>query len=297
MSDASEALAPATVSTIPDATESAALSDVVHDSHALEVALLDNEGVPASVSQFMNAHRSLRPRNILERIIGRTPVPRSLRKEYRKARGEVAAVDVLSQLGPSWMVRTCKTAECNGVEHIVVGPPGIFCMVVRHHSGGAVWIDGGVLLADGERMTHLRDAEFSAVRLTQQLSDSVGTRVNVTPCLIVVDPRSVTVAKPPRRVAVMTLRNIRTWLKEMPVVLSSDDVEALHAAVAAQPDWVRLNDPHAPTAPALEAFRKVQSDVGHARHIRLTWATGVLVLLWLIAVVGVGGVAANLFVT
>ncbi|MEO7349910.1 MAG: hypothetical protein ABIW32_08660 [Terrimesophilobacter sp.] len=249
--------------------------------------------IPTSVSHFIEAQRVVHHRSFLDRILGRTPVPKLLRKDYRSARADVAAYDVLAQLGPDWILRTCQTAEGNGIDHIVVGPPGIFSMVVRHQPGNALWIDGGILLADGERMPHFRDAEFSAVRLTQQLSDSVGWRVDVTPCLIVVDPRSVTVAKPPRRVAVMTLRGIRTWLKELPKALSDQELQALHGAVATHPDWVFLGDPHAPSAEALAMFRKVQAEVGEARHVRLALVTGVLVFLWLIAVVGVGGVTAS----
>ncbi len=293
MSDAPESVRPDTARPTSVSPFAAEAGDVVHDSGVVDAALRVNDGVPASVSLFMNAQRFVPRQSFFARIFGRPPVPRSLRKEYRKARGEVAAVDVLFQLGANWMVRTCQTAECNGVEHVVFGPSGIFCMVVSHQAEGAVWIDGGVLLADGERLTHLRDAEFSAVRLTQQLSDSVGFRVDVTPCLILVDPRSVTVAKPPRRVAVMTLRDIRTWLKEMPVVLSGEEIATLHSAVSAYPGWVDLGDQHAPSANVLGAFRKVQVDVGKARHIRLTWVTGVLVLLWLIAVVGVGGLTTS----
>lgn len=286
--------------TSPDAAEPAPTSpqdaDHSRDSDALDVALKANDGVPTSVSIFMNALQEMPSGGFFSRVFGLSPVPRLLQTEYRKARGEVAVVDVLSQLGPQWVVRTCQSAECNGVEHIVIGPPGIFCMVVRHHAGSAVWIDGAVFLADGERMTHLRDAEFSAVRLTQQLSDSIGSRVEVTPCLVVIDPRSVTVAKPPRRVAVMTVRDIRTWFKGTPALLSVDEVKGLHSAAAEHPDWAALADPRAPSAEVLEKFRKVHNDVAHARHIRLTWVTGVLVLLWLIAVVGVGGVTTSFLV-
>lgn len=286
MSDAPEALSPSITTN----------HETTLDSESAAMAVQAPLALPASVSVFMNAQQLVPRRRFFAQLFGRPPVPHSLRKEYRTARGEVAVIDVLSRLGSQWMVRTCQAAECNGVEHIVIGPPGAFCMVVRHHTGGAVWIDGGVLLADGERMPHLRDTEFNAVRLTQQLSDSVGFRVDVTPCLVLVEPRSVTVSKPPRRVAVMTVRDIRTWLKGMPSTLSLDEVSAVQQSVAAHPDWVSMTEQHTVSADAIEGFRRVHADVGQARHIRLSWVTGALVLLWLIAVVSVGGIATSFLV-
>lgn len=253
-------------------------------------------GVLSSVTTFLDLQSSIPRKSFFARLFGRPSVPRSLRTQYRVARGDVAVIDVLTQLGPDWLVRTCEPAGGSGIEHIVVGPAGIFCMVVRHQLGGAIWIDGGVLLADGERQSHLRDAEFSAVRLTQVMSDAVGSRVDVTPCLVLLGTRSVTVAKPPKRVAVMTSRDIRTWLKGMPAVVPKSELDVIRASVATHPEWHAVGSQQSLSARTLEMFRKVQAEMIQARHLRLTWVTGALVVLWLIAIVGIGGMTTNFLV-
>ena len=169
-------------------------------------------------------------------------------------------------------------------------------MTVRHRAEGAVWIDGNVLLVEGERKPDLRDAEFGAVRLSQTLSDAVGFRVEATSCLVLVGSRSLTVAKPPRRVAVLTPRDIRGWLKGLSATLSERELEALRETVDSAADWHALDASNPSGAHALDAFRKVRAAMGHARHVRLTWVTGALVLLWLIAVVGIGGVTTSFLV-
>lgn len=265
------------------------------ESTAHNTAVRSRDGIPTNIITLLEAQSSVPRANFFSRLFGRSPIPPALRTQYRMARGEVSIVDVLSQLGPEWLVRTCG-ANAEGVEHVVIGPPGIFCMVVRHRPGAAMWIDGGVILADGERLPYLRDAEFSAVRLTQLLSDAVGSRVEATPCLVLVGPRSVTVAKPPRRVAVLTVRDIRRWLKEMPAVISGPDLDAIKVCAEAQSDWHSLASRTVGTQDALDSFRRLHAEVGQARHVRLTWVTGALVLLWLVAVVGIGGVTTSLLV-
>ena len=251
------------------------------------------DGVPESVKDFLESHGGVKRAHFLARLVGRNPVPRSLRGQFFAASASVAVMDVLSQLGPDWLVRTSAPCGEEGNEYVVIGPAGIFSLIVRHHNAAAVWIDGGVLLADGERLTDLRDAEFGAVRLAQLMSDAVESRVEVTPCLVLAGQRSLTVAKPPRRVAVMTLRDIRTWLRGMPKVLSLEEVEALHTAADAQASWHRVGVIQAESRDVLGLFRKVQAEVSQARHLRLTWVTGLLVLAWLIAVVGIGGVTTS----
>lgn len=252
------------------------------------------DGIPSSVSEFLETQNSVPRTSFFERLFGRPPVPRSARAQYRAARGEVAVIDALSQLGSEWFVRSCEPAGGNGVEYILIGPPGVFCMIVRHQPRGAMWIDGGVLLGDGESLPHLRDAEFCAVKLTQMMSDVVKSRVEATPCLVLIGARSLTVAKPPRRVAVLMSRDIRTWLKGMPQALSHEELTSLRTSASSHPEWHDVGSRESPSAAALDTFRKVQAEMGQARHVRLTWVTGVLVFFWLAAVVGIGGVTTSL---
>lgn len=263
-------------------------------------AVTSHDGAPSSVTTFLNLWASVPRPKPLARLFGRSPIPRSLHNQYRNARGDIAVIESLTHLGSEWVVRTC-VAQNEGEEHVVLGPPGIFSVVVRHPLAGAVWIDGGVIVADGERLPYLREAEFSAVRLSQVLSDAVGTRVETTPCLVLVGQRSVTVAKPPRRVAVMTVRELRHWLKGMRRVLTDTELVALKKVVSAH----QVRHDHGASSAAqfsptagddLAAFRRVLTEVSQARHVRLTWMTGALVLFWLVAVVGVGGLVTSLVV-
>ncbi len=234
--------------------------------------------------------------NFINRLWGRNTIPRGLRSAYDIAARDMAVMDALSLLGNEWCVFESTSTEKDRTEYLFIGPPGAFSMIARHHVGGALWIGGGVILVDGDRLPDLRDAEYLGVRLAQVLSDSRGSPVAVTPCLMLLGHRSLTVAKPPRRVAVTTLRGMRPWLKAMPRKLADSDVEALRHAVATQPELRPVSSAADQAEPELSRFRKVQNEVAQARHIRLTWVTASLVLAWLVALVGVGGVTTSILI-
>ncbi len=250
----------------------------------------------STVRDFLLLHARLAPQSLLARLFGRNPIPAEHRPALRQAWGDVAVADTLTQLGAGWLAYRAIPGgrEIDDLEYIAIGPAGVYSIAVRHQLGGAIWIDGGVLLVEGERMPYIREAEFEAVRASQLLSEAIGSRVEVTPCLVVVEPRSLTVAKPPRRVAVLTPRDLRPWLKDMPRVLTVERLDALRVAASDQENWQDIRNPTAEVADQVERFRKVQTEVSRARHIRLTWVISALVMFWLIAMVGIGGFTTSL---
>lgn len=264
------------------------------DLDSLGGAARDESVLPGAVGAFLEAQRKVPSASVVAKAAGRHPVPRALRKSYRVAQGEVAVLEVLSQLGPNWLVRTCESAGEGGFEHLLIGPAGIFCLITRPQLDDAIWIDGGTMLAGGERIPHLRDAEFSAVRATQLMSDAIGARAEATPCLVLIGSRSMTVSKPPRRVAVMTPRDIRGWLKGLPTVLGDEELKALQSSAAVHPGLFTLGEAGSRSARELDEFRRIRAEVAQARHVRLTWVTGALVLVWLLAVAGTSGVTTDL---
>lgn len=248
------------------------------------------------VRELLRQHAAVSRRSPVARFFGLHPLPGDLRPLYRAAVGEVAVADALSQLGPEWLVLHAVPVGKDGadVDHIAIGPPGVYTISVRHHPGRELWVGGGVLLVDGERMPYIRDSEFEAVRTAQLMSDAVGERVEATPCLVVVDPRSVTVARPPRRVAILTPRELRPWLKSLAALFGSDQLARFRAVASEDDTWHDIGRPTADVSECLGRFRRLQADVNQARHLRLTWITGGLVLVWLVAIIGIGGFTTGL---
>ena len=248
------------------------------------------------VRGLLAEHATMPQPSFLSRVLGLHPIPKPKRPLYRAAVGEVAVADALAQLGDDWLVLHAVPVGKDGtdVDHIAVGPPGVYTISVRHHQGQALWVGGGVLLVDGERMPYIRGCEFEAVRAAQLMSDAVGERVEVAPCLVVVGSRSMTVARPPRRVAIVTPRELRPWLRSLPVVFTAGQLARFRAAASEAETWHDARRPTADLVECLGRFREIQARVNQARHLRLTWITGGLVLVWLVAIIGIGGFTTGL---
>lgn len=250
------------------------------------------------VRDLLRQYASVPRASVLAGFLGPHPLPHSMRSLYAAAVGEVAVADALTQLGEEWLVLHAVPVGKDGtdVDHIAVGPPGVYTISVRHHPGRALWVGGGVLLVDGDRMPYIRACEFEAVRAAQLMSDAVGERVEVAPCLVIVGSRSMTVARPPRRVAIVTPRELRPWLRSLPAVFTAGQLARFRAAASEAETWHDADKPAADVVECLGRFRALQAKVNQARHLRLTWITGGLVLVWLVAVIGIGGFTTGLLV-
>ena len=248
------------------------------------------------VREFLRQRADHPVRSFVARLFGINPLPAEARSLYRAAVGEVAVADALAQLGPDWLVLHFVPVAKDGrdVDHIVIGPPGVYTIAIRNHVGRAIWVGGGVILVDGERVPHIRDTEFEAVRAAQLLSDAAETRVEVTPCLVLVDPRSLTVARPPRRVAILTPRELRPWLNSLPQLYFHDQLSRFRDAALKRGTWHESRRSTEDVSDRLEMSRTIQGDVNQARHLQLSWIAGGLILLWLVALIGIGGFASGL---
>ena len=271
-------------------------SDGVPVRRVVEPALSASSQEFPLVRNFLGSHGTGRSRPVISRFFGRSPLPTESKRMYRAAAGELAIHDALKQLGPDWSLCSSVPIAHDGgsVDHLVIGPAGVFAIAVRNHVGDALWVGEGVVLVEGEPVPHIRDAESAAVRCAQLLSEAAGERVEVTPCLVVVGPRSVTVTRPPRRVAILTPRELKPWLKYLPATLSREQIFQLATAAHESTTWHERAEVVANPALALSVFRALQADVNQSRRIRLAWATGALLVVWMITMAGVVGIASGL---
>lgn len=78
------------------------------------------------------------------------------------------------------------------------------------------------------------------------------------------------------------------------MVFSPHQLERFRAAASEADTWHDARKPTADLVESLERFRALQAKVNQARHLRLTWITGGLVLVWLVAIIGIGGFTTGL---
>ncbi|GAA1061824.1 nuclease-related domain-containing protein [Agromyces bracchium] len=159
------------------------------------------------------------------------------------------------------------------LDHVVIGPAGVFTINTKHHRGQHVWVGAKRILVSGQRTDHLRNAAHEAKRTSKLLSAAAGVPVGVTPIVAIVGAKRMTVRERPADVVVLRDTELVRWLRRRRAVLAPEQVLRL-AAVAAQPSaWQRM-----PESEVVDhgAFDRLRVNVGRAVRRRVLWQLAVV---------------------
>jgi hypothetical protein len=188
------------------------------------------------------AHSEAPVRSILGRVLGVHTDERAWR---RGATGEEEVARRLAKLpSETWtVVHDIPIGERGAnIDHLVVGPPGIFTLNTKHLTG-KVWVAEHAFLHNGHKTDYLRKARAESKRASKLLSAKVGRSVYVHPVLVVMGAE-LTIKSQPRDVAVVARRKLRSWLEQLPSDQSEVELKELSKAVRLPSTWQQ-----SPTAP------------------------------------------------
>jgi hypothetical protein len=228
------------------------------------------------MGELLRLHDMVGPRSRPARLLGLSPLTEATRPWYRGALGELAVGEVLAELGPDWRVLHAVPVGQRGsdIDHVVVGPGGVFTLNTKNHSGQDVWVAGRTFMVAGQRAPHIRNSEHEASRAAKLLSAAVGRPVPVRPVLVVVSPRKLTVREEPREVAVVTAARLLRWLHKRDEVLTPAEVEDVAAAATRPETWRAKPGPLADAAQVRAAFDGLEREERRAGRVRAAWGLG-----------------------
>jgi len=117
---------------------------------------------------------------------------------YKGALGEIAVAGVLARLGPEWTVLHSVPVGRgdSDIDHVVIGPAGVFTVNSKNHSGQKIWVAGYGLLVSGNKTSYIPAAISEAARGELLLSKFSGLTVPVTPIIALVNPGPRTIKAP-----------------------------------------------------------------------------------------------------
>jgi hypothetical protein len=246
---------------------------------------------PASavIAETLRLQAGAAPRSRASRLFGRSPLVPEGRSWYLGALGELEVGRVLDELGPEWSVLHAIPVGRRGsdLDHLVVGPGGVFTVNAKHHEGRNVWVGDARLLVNGQGTDHLRNAGFEARRAAKLLSAATGLRVDVTPIVAIVGARRITMRGTPGAV-VLRSSQLTRWLSSRRPVLTPDVVALISSQAAKPATWSSVEIP----AADLEGFARLREEVAVADRRRFAWGVGVLAV-----VVGLLAIAVPTLVT
>jgi hypothetical protein len=135
----------------------------------------------------------------------------------------------LTQLPAGWHVVPADGVQ--PVEHLVIGPAGVFAVAVLHHVDAAVHVEGELIAVNGRHQRGLAELRRATSRLAKSLSAAAGEAVTVRPVLAVSGAqRGYAVKRQPREVTVVNRQTITAFLHAQPAVLDAAAVDRLVTA-------------------------------------------------------------------
>lgn len=229
--------------------------------------------IPAAavIAACLQAQANVPPRSGFSRLLGRSPLSDDSRPWYLGALGELRVAQRLARLGPGWTVLHSVPIGGRGsdIDHVVIGPTGVFTINTKFHEDARVWVGSKRLLVNGQKTDHLRNSRFEAQRVARALTAIAGLPIDAQAVVVLVGIRSITVRERPADVAVLRDTDLVRWLNRRPTTLDADLRDRLATAMAQWDHWA------APSVQAaqvdLPAFAALRREVGTARRARVLW--------------------------
>ena len=123
------------------------------------------------------------------------------------------------------------------IDHVLVGPGGIFTVNAKHHPDAAIWVGGNTFLVNGSRQPYVRNARHEAERASSILSGACGFPVHVEGLVVTVNAKSVTVKSQPAGVTVLRRMQLVTWLRRLGDLHTGEVVERVYEVARRSTTW------------------------------------------------------------
>jgi len=239
-----------------------------------------------SIVELLRTQAEVAPRSRVARIFGMSPLSHETHALYRGVVGEIEVGEALDRLGPEWAVRHTLPVEAGlgDIDHLVIGPAGVFIVATKNHSGLNVWASQRTLMVAGVRQPHIRNMEYEMGSAERILSAASGSAVEVSGILAVVAAKSLVVREKHRDVAVLAAANLVPWLQRHKRLLSPEEVARLGTAASLASTWSSEHTTDDRPQLVREQFEALRTEVRRAWTVQLSWAIGT-------TVVGVGAFA------
>ena len=225
------------------------------------------------------------PRRLLDILLGAAVIRGEDRVWLRDAAAERAVGRLLDDLPAGWTVRHAVPIgdDDTSVDHLVIGPGGVFAVDTRACLGARAWVGRAALLVDGVEKDWLRQVDLEASRVGHRLARVLPAGVPVVPVLVFAGLDDLSVKARPRTVQVLETRALVRFLARRDAVLDAAQCLDLVRHVDDPAAW-RPTEAVDGTVPS--RFAAVERADRRARLVRVGW--GAALLGGLVAALGDG---------
>lgn len=124
------------------------------------------------------------------------------------------------------------------IDHLVVGPGGVFTINTKHHPGARVTANGDFVRVSGQLNHYVRNSRHEASAAAKRLSSACRLPVGVAGVLAFVGVQSLTVKEPPADVLVVPGERLERVFLAAPQTLSPDMQQRIYAVARRGELWL-----------------------------------------------------------
>jgi hypothetical protein len=175
-------------------------------------------------------------RTLLARVLGVHTDERAWR---RGGEGERAVAKVLARLGLSWHILHSIQVSKSGtdIDHLVIGPGGVFSINTKNHLGKKVWVAGSTFMVNGHKQTYVAASRSEAKKASRLLTTACESPVAVIGVIAVLAD-SLIVKEQPHDVFVIGRRRLADWLRAQPRSLEEPESAAIYDVARRSTTWL-----------------------------------------------------------
>lgn len=126
------------------------------------------------------------------------------------------------------------------IDHIAVGPGGVFTVNSKNHAGKKIWVAKYQMRVGGQPVPYLRNSRYEAERAQRLLQAHLDFEVPVMGCVVVLTGTvvpEITYKQMPDGVRVLDKWDVPRWLRKRPVVLDPAQVQAVFDVARRSTTW------------------------------------------------------------
>jgi hypothetical protein len=196
-----------------------------------------------------------------------SPLHPDARPAYTGAIAKLAVAKQLTLLSDEWTVLHAVPLGADEAEldHLVVGPGGVFLIATRNYRGSKIRAAGNVLVVDGRKTDEIRSIRYAERRVSDLLRQALGVPVSVSPVIVVTESVALTIDAKSPTLPVLSLDRIPRWFTTRDRVLSQAAVERIATVASQDSTWYAPEEPMGDGVRSAQRFDRLRREVDAAR--------------------------------
>ena len=157
----------------------------------------------------------------------------------RGAEGEEEVAWQLRKLGEGWHALhsvPIGSGETD-IDHLVIGPPGVFALNTKNHLGKRVTVYEKAIYVSGSKQPYLTKSRAEGRRASKLLSRACNFPVTVSPMLVIM-ANELDLKGQPTDVHVVARKRLANWIEIQTPCLSAAETELIYAAARRRSTWI-----------------------------------------------------------